>query len=117
MNRSTSTTWRYLAPNPQSSYKQLFVNGTSIRARVLYGMFMSAEEPMTPEQIAADFNLPVEAVREAIAYCQGNPPEIAQDLQREERLMQASGSLSCRTTNHSPKQSSFIELPLQDGGR
>jgi uncharacterized protein (DUF433 family) len=91
MNKSTSTTWRNLAPNPKSCYKQLFVKGTRIRARVLYGMFMSAEEPMTPAEIAAEFNLPVEAVQEAIAYCQSNPPEIAQDCEREERLMQASG--------------------------
>lgn len=91
MNPSTSTTWQYLTSNPRSCYKQLFVKGTRIRARVLYGMFMSAEEPMTPEVIAADFNLPLAAVKEAIAYCQSNPPEIAQDFHREERLMQASG--------------------------
>jgi uncharacterized protein (DUF433 family) len=91
MNRSTSTTWQYLAPNPNSCYKQLFIKGTRIRARVLYGLFMSADEPMTPEKIAADFNLPLPAVQEAIAYCQAHPPEIAQDLEREERLMQASG--------------------------
>lgn len=89
MNPSTSTTWQYLAPNPRSCYRQLFVKGTRIRARVLYGM--SAEEPMRPEEIAAEFNLPVEAVKEAIAYCRGNPPEITQDLQLEERLMEASG--------------------------
>ena len=54
-------------------------------------MFMSAEEPMTPEEIAADMNLPLEAVKEAIAYCQTNPPEIAEDFRREELLMEASG--------------------------
>jgi len=91
MNPSTSTSWRHLAPNAKSSYKQLFVKGTRIRARVLYGMFLSVEEPMTPEEIAAEFDLDVEAVKEAIAYCQGGPPEIAQDFEREERLMQASG--------------------------
>jgi uncharacterized protein (DUF433 family) len=91
MNPSTSTSWQYLAPNLNSCYKQLFIKGTRIRARVLYGMFMSADEPMTPEEIAADFNLPLQAVQEAIAYCQANPPEIAQDFEREERLMQASG--------------------------
>src|SRR5947209_15540535 len=91
MHPSASITWQFLAPNPKSCYKQLFVKGTRIRARVPYGMFMSAEEPMTPEQIAAEFSLPVEAVKEAIAYCQSNPPEIAQDFAREERLMQASG--------------------------
>jgi uncharacterized protein (DUF433 family) len=91
MNPSTSTTWKYLAPNPQSSYKQLFVKGTRIRARVLYGLFMSADEPLSAEEIAAEFGLPLEAVQEAIAYCRSNPPEIAQDFEREQKLMDASG--------------------------
>ena len=46
---------------------------------------------MTPDEIATEFNLPLEAVKEAIAYCQSNPPEIAEDFQREQRLMEASG--------------------------
>ncbi len=83
--------WKYLAPNPKSHYKQLFIKGTRIRARILYGEFMSEEEPRTPEQIAADYELPVEAVKEAIAYCQSNPPEIAEDFRREEALMEATG--------------------------
>jgi uncharacterized protein (DUF433 family) len=91
MNRSTSIGWQYLAPNPKSCYKQLFVKGTRIRARVLYGMFMSAEAPMTPDQIAAELNLPLDAVKEAIAYCQSNPPEISQDFEREQKLIDASG--------------------------
>src|SRR5689334_2113079 len=91
MTPTPSTTWQYLGPNPKSAYKQLFVKGTRIRARVLYGMFMSDEEPMTAVEIAAEFKLPVEAVNEAIAYCQGNPAEIALDFEREERLMKASG--------------------------
>src|SRR6266481_1597978 len=91
MNSSSSISWQYLAPSPKSCYKQLFVKGARIRARVLYGLFMSAEEPMTPDQIAAEYGLPLDAVKEAIAYCQSNPPEIAQDFAREERLMEASG--------------------------
>ena len=91
MNPSTSTTWHYLAPNPKSCYKQLFVKGTRIRARVLYGMFMSAEEPRTMEEIAVDFDLPLDAVKEAIAYCRSDPPEIKEDFERSERLMAATG--------------------------
>ena len=91
MIQPPSTTWQHLAADAKSCYKQLFVKGTRIRARVLYGMSRSAEDPMTPDQIAADFSLPLEAVNEAIAYCQGNPPEIAEDFEREERLMRASG--------------------------
>jgi hypothetical protein len=54
-------------------------------------MFMSGEELMTSEEIAADFNLPLDVVQEAIAYCQSNPPEIKKDFEREERLMEACG--------------------------
>lgn len=90
-NPSTTTTWQYLAPNPKSKYKQLFIKGTRIRARILYGMYMSAKEPRTPKEIAADYNLPVEAVKEAIAYCQADPPEIREDFAHEERIMEATG--------------------------
>jgi uncharacterized protein (DUF433 family) len=91
MHPTTPATWQHLAPNPKSCYKQLFIKGTRIRARVVFGMFKSADEPMSPEEIAAEFNLPLEAVKEAIAYCQSNPPEIAQDFEREQRLIEASG--------------------------
>jgi uncharacterized protein (DUF433 family) len=76
--------WKYLAPKQGSAYRQLFVKGTRIMARVLYGMVMRDEEPMTPEEVAAAFAVPVEAVQEAIAYCQSDPPEIRQDWEREE---------------------------------
>lgn len=91
MDPTTSITWKYLEVNPKSLYTQLFIKGTRIRARVVYGMHMSAEEPMTAEEIAVDMNLPLEAVQEAIAYCQSDPPEIKKDFEREERLMEASG--------------------------
>ncbi|MCE9534258.1 MAG: DUF433 domain-containing protein [Planctomycetes bacterium] len=91
MTPATSTTWKYLAPNPKSAYKQLFIQGRRIRARTLYGMYMSADEPMTIEDIAREYKLPIEAVTEAIAYCQADPPEIKKDFEREERVMQATG--------------------------
>jgi hypothetical protein len=73
-----------LDEKPGSSYKQLFVKGRGIRARTLYGAFMSEEEPRSPEQIAEDWNLPLEVVLEAIAYCQTDPPEIREDWEREQ---------------------------------
>src|SRR4051812_16175489 len=91
MSTNPTTTWKHLAPNPKSAYKQLFLKGRRIRARDLYGMYMSAEEPMTPTQIAAEFDLPLAAVEEAIAYCQADPPEIREDFEREERIMEATG--------------------------
>ena len=85
--------WKHLERKPGSTYRQLFVKGTRIAARTLFSYFVPGEDwpGMTAEEIAADFNLPAEAVREAIAYCQSGPPEIRADLAREEALMQATG--------------------------
>ena len=87
----TPIIWKYLAPNPKSAYEQLFIRGRRIRARTLYGMYMSTEAPMTPEEIAREYDLPVDAVKEAITYCQSDPPEIKEDFEREERIMEATG--------------------------
>lgn len=87
---TTSTNYQYLARDPKSSYRQLSVKGTRIKARTLYGLFANTE-PMTVAEIAADYNLPVEAVKEAIAYCESNPRELLQDYAREEALVEASG--------------------------
>jgi uncharacterized protein (DUF433 family) len=46
---------------------------------------------MTVEEIAAEYSIPVEAVQEAIAYCESNPPELAGDYAREDALMEATG--------------------------
>jgi hypothetical protein len=88
---ATQTRWRHPERDRTSSYRQLCVKGTAFHARTLYGRFMSADDPATPEQIAEEFGAPLEAVREAIAYCQTDPPEIRQDMAVEEALMEASG--------------------------
>lgn len=90
MMSTISTKYHFLEANPRSAYKQLFVTGTRIRARVLYGWY-ACEEPMSPEEIATDYGLPVEAVEEAISYCESNPPELDEDYRREEALMHATG--------------------------
>ena len=74
--------WKYLVPNAKSTYKQLLIKGTRVRADVVYQLSLG-REPMTAEEIAADYNLPLEAVREAIAYGASNPPEIAEDHRRD----------------------------------
>jgi uncharacterized protein (DUF433 family) len=88
---SVTTQYKYLERDPLSSYKQLSIKGRRIRARTLYGQFMSEEEPRTIEEIAEDFDVPIEAVKEAIAYCDSDPPEIREDFAMEEALMEASG--------------------------
>ncbi|HEV3259013.1 MAG TPA: DUF433 domain-containing protein [Gemmataceae bacterium] len=86
-------TYAYLAHNPKSSYKQLFIKGTRIRAEAVYAWTVDGSETLTPEQVAEDLGLPLEAVLEAIAYCRSNPPEIDEDHRREEARMVATGML------------------------
>lgn len=88
---STATEYKFLERDPKSCYKQLSIKGRRIKARTLYGHYMSAEEPMTIEEIAADRDLPIEAVKEAIAYCQSDPPEIREDWEREEARVKQMG--------------------------
>jgi uncharacterized protein (DUF433 family) len=87
------TQWKHLEAHPQSFYTQLFVKGTRIRAEIVYSWMYDIDpgEERTPEQLAADNNLAVEAVREAIAYCETDPPEIEDDHRREREDLQALG--------------------------
>ncbi len=82
-----------MAPKPGSHYRQLFVKGTRIAARILYGYYTPGEDwpGQTIEDIATGFQLPLEAVQEAIDYCETDPPEIPEDLKKEEALMEATG--------------------------
>jgi len=92
MSTAPHPPWVYLASKPRSQYRQLFVKGRNIAAWTLYSMYVGGEEPaMTREAIAADFDLPLEAVQEAIRYCESNPPEIQQDWQADEALAAATG--------------------------
>jgi uncharacterized protein (DUF433 family) len=109
MSATTKTVYQYLAPNPKSAYKQLFIKGTRIRAEVIYGMTVDGSEPMTPEEVAADFGLPMEAVQEAIAYCLSDPPEIRQDHAAEKALMEATG-MNDPNYQGKPKQLSPEEM-------
>jgi uncharacterized protein (DUF433 family) len=88
---ATVLTYRFLEARPKSAYRQLFIKGTRIRAEIIYRAHVNPEEPRTPEQLAADYSLPPEAVREAIDYGRSEPHEIAADIAREEAIMAASG--------------------------
>jgi len=85
----TATTYVYL--KPQSGYKQLFVLGYIPTWTIHSSYTAPPPDGMSVEEIAADWNIPVEAVREAIAYCESKPPEMQADQRREEAWMEAMG--------------------------
>jgi hypothetical protein len=52
---------------------------------------MNENEPRTPQELAQDWGSPVEAVQEAIAYCESDPPELHEDQRQDELLAEAIG--------------------------
>jgi hypothetical protein len=70
------------------------------------------DAPRTPEQVAQDYGLPLDAVREAIDYCRSNPPELAADHAREGRLLEASG-MNDAEYKRDPKRHYRILTPQQ----
>jgi uncharacterized protein (DUF433 family) len=89
---STATTYQYLEPHPGSHFKQLFIKGTKLRAWDIYCAAYQRgdpEEDRTPEQVAGDFGIPVQAVYEAIRYGESRPIEVDYDVRRQDLLMEA----------------------------
>jgi uncharacterized protein (DUF433 family) len=87
---TNSNNYQFLERRPDSNYKQLFVKGRKIRAEVIYRQTVG-EEPRTPEEVARDYNLPLEAVREAIDYCLHNEDVLQEDRDREMAMIRARG--------------------------
>jgi hypothetical protein len=81
--------YKYLQPERGSKYRQLAVNGR-IRAEILYRETVGTE-PLTPEQVAKEYNLPAEAVREAVHYCEHNRDLLDAERAREQAAIEANG--------------------------
>lgn len=84
--------YRHLEARPGSNYRQLFLKGRRIRAEVMYHA-VHGPEPRTPEEVARDFEVPLEAVLEAVDYVERNPAIIRADREREEAKLRARGLL------------------------
>jgi uncharacterized protein (DUF433 family) len=84
------TQYKYLAPRYGSNYRQYFLKGSKIRAEVLFAETVGPDA-RTPEQVAEDFEVPVEAVYEAIRYCQENEDVLDQDREMESASIRAHG--------------------------
>ncbi len=85
-----SENYEYLSPKiGGSNYRQLFVRG-HIRAEVLYRETVG-REPLTPAEVAKEYDLPIEAVLEAIEYCEKNEALLNEERSREEAWIRGNG--------------------------
>jgi uncharacterized protein (DUF433 family) len=81
--------WKYLVVRKHPWRKQLYIKGRNMTVRHLVGTVKA--NAFTEEQAAKDLHLPVEAIREALAYFEANPEVIALDHATEMYLLSLEG--------------------------
>ena len=91
MRETAVEPWQYLIRRRHPWRKQLYILGRNMTARQLVGS-MKANR-LDEAATAADYHLPVEAVREAVAYVEGNR-ELLETEAEIERLMLKRGGFA-----------------------
>ena len=81
--------WQYLETRPHPWRRQLYVKGRRLRAFSIWSD-MSANQ-LTAEEIAQSRELPLEAVRECIRYCEENRTLLENECNQEEQWLLARG--------------------------
>jgi uncharacterized protein (DUF433 family) len=92
MTTKAETQYQHLEARPGSNYRQLFLKGRRIRTAVVEES-VHGPDPRTPEEFARDFQVPLEAVLEALDYVAQNRPLIEQERDREAARLRARGLL------------------------
>lgn len=84
---ATNTIYRYLDSRPERKSEELFVRGTGIRASTIWhDRYISR---MTPEQISSDRDISVDAVYEALAFCQEEWESISRQNDSERQQLES----------------------------
>ena len=86
---ASKTQWQYLEPRPDSWRKQLFFKGRRLRPFTVWSSMLVEE--MTPEEVAYNWDLSLDEVTEAIAYCEANREVLKQDAEAERRYLEERG--------------------------
>lgn len=89
MSEKTVTTYRYLEPRYHRWKKQLWIKGRNMTAWHLLTWMLANR--MTPKEVAKDYDLPVEAVYEALDYYERNKELLRAEAEEEKRRLIARG--------------------------
>jgi hypothetical protein len=81
--------WQHLVRRQHPWRTQLYLRGRNLTARQLVGS-MKANQ-LNEEAAAADFHLPVQAVREALAYVESNRELLETEAEIERLMLQRGG--------------------------
>jgi uncharacterized protein (DUF433 family) len=92
MMSEAQTQYQHLEPRPGSNYRQLWLKGRRIRA-VVVDDAIHGPDPYTPEEFAENYQVPLEAVLEALDYVAKNRAFIEEERDREAARLRARGLL------------------------
>jgi uncharacterized protein (DUF433 family) len=92
VTNKTETRYEHLEPRPGSNYRQLFLKGRRIRAAVADEV-VHGPDPRSAEEFAREYQVPLEAVLEALDYVAQNRPLIEQERDHEAARLRARGLL------------------------
>jgi hypothetical protein len=94
----TTTQWQYLESRPHPWRKQLYIKGRKLKAFTVWSDMIVND--LTPEEVADSKELPLEAVYEAIEYCQTHQELLKLEADEERRYLEERGiSVEPRVTN------------------
>ena len=86
---SSKTQWQYLESRPSSWRKQLYLKGRKLTAFTVWSEMIANED--TISETAENWDLPIEAIREAIEYCETNQELLKSEAEEERRYLEERG--------------------------
>ena len=81
--------WKWLTSRPHAWRRQKHLKGRKLLASVVWRSMLAND--LSVEEAAEDWDLPVEAVREAVAWCEANRELIAAEAAEDRRAAVESG--------------------------
>ncbi|MDJ0661459.1 MAG: hypothetical protein QNJ42_18505 [Crocosphaera sp.] len=88
-SQSSQTEWQHLEQRPHSWRKQLYLKGRRLRASIVWTDMIVNE--MTPEEAADNWDLPLEAIKESLEYCETHQELLKQEALIERRHLEERG--------------------------
>jgi uncharacterized protein (DUF433 family) len=85
----TASSWTYLVARPHNWKKQLFIKGRKLTAAQVW-LDMQVNQ-MSREEAADNWDLPLEAIDEAVRYCEQNQALIQMEAAEEKLFLQNKG--------------------------
>jgi uncharacterized protein (DUF433 family) len=89
MTNSAKTQWQFLEQRPDNWRQQLYLKGKKLRAHIVWSDMIVNQWSI--EETAYNWDLPIEAVIEAIEYCQTHQELLAQEADEERQYLNQHG--------------------------